>query len=60
MFSATDQLEVLVDHADAVVDRVVGVLYLYLLATNLNFALVRGVEAIEDIHQGALASTILA
>jgi hypothetical protein len=51
---------VLVDHADAQGDGVVGLVDLDRPATDLDLALVLGIEAVEDVHQGALARAVLA
>ena len=55
-----DQHEVLVDHADAGADRVAGAAELDRLAVDEDLALVRPVEAGEDVHQGGLAGAVLA
>ena len=55
-----DQHEVLVDHADAGADRVAGAAELDRLAVDEDLALVRPVEAGEDVHQRGLAGAVLA
>ena len=54
------QGEVLVDHPDAAGYGVLRVVYLHLLAVHEDGAGVRGVEAVEDLHQGGLARPVLA
>ena len=54
------QLEVLVHHADAQRDGVVGVADADLAAVDEDFALVRAVEAVDDVHQGGFAGAVFA
>ena len=54
------QLKVLVDHADAQFDGVVGIGDLDGGTTDLDLAFVLGIEAVEDIHQGAFARAVFA
>ena len=56
---ALHQLEVLVDHADAQVVGVVGVLNLHHPAVLLDGALLRPVQAEENAHQRGLAGAVL-
>ena len=55
-----DQHEVLVHHADAVLDRGLRRAELGRLAVDQDLALVRPVEAVEDVHQRRLAGAVLA
>ena len=55
-----DQHEVLVHHADPEVDRVAGRAHLDRLAVDQDLALVRPVEAVEDVHQRRLPGAVLA
>ena len=55
-----DQHEVLVHHADAVLDRRLGRAELGRLAVDPDLALVRLVEAVDDVHQRRLAGAVLA
>ena len=55
-----DQLEVLVDHADAVGDRVLHALALDLLPADVHRAGVGPVQPEHDVHQRALAGAVLA
>ena len=55
-----DQHEVLVDHADAVLDRGLRRAELGRLAVDQDLALVGPVEAVEDVHQRRLAGAVLA
>ena len=55
-----DQHEVLVDHADPQVDRVARRAHLDRLAVDQDLALVRPVEAVEDVHQRRLPGAVLA
>ena len=55
-----DQHEVLVDHADAGLDRVLRALDRRGLAVDQDLAAVGLVEAVEDVHQGRLAGAVLA
>ena len=55
-----DEHEVLVDHADAGGHRVTGPGEVLHLAVELDLALVGLVEAVEHVHQGRLAGTVLA
>ena len=55
-----DQHEVLVHHADPVLDRRARRAELGLLAVDQDLALVRVVEAVEDVHQRRLAGAVLA
>lgn len=50
----------LVDHPDAAGHGVLGVPDVGPLAVHEDLALVRGVEAVEDLHQGGLAGAVLA
>ena len=52
--------EVLVDHADAGRDRITGPVELDRLAVDQDLALVRRVEAVQDVHEGGLAGAVLA
>jgi hypothetical protein len=51
---------VLVDHPDAPLDGVFGVVYLDLFAVYEDGARIRLVEAVEDLHQGGLPGAVLA
>ena len=55
-----DQHEVLVHHPDAVLDRRLGRAELGRLAVDPDLALVRVVEAVDDVHQRRLAGAVLA
>ena len=55
-----DQHEVLVDHPDPEVDRIAGRAHLDRLAVDEDLALVRPVEAVEDVHQRRLPRPVLA
>ena len=55
-----DQHEVLVDHADAGCDRVLGALDPAFLAGDPDAAAIGLIEAVEDVHQGRLAGAVLA
>ena len=55
-----DQHEMLVDHADAGADRVLGRADRPLLAADQDGAAVGMVEAVEDVHQGRFAGPVLA
>ena len=55
-----DEHEVLVDHADAVVDRHVGRVDAQGSPVQADLALVRVVEAVEDAHERRLARPVLA
>ncbi len=50
----------LVDHADAQLDGIVGLVDLHRFTTDRDLALVLRVEAVEDVHQGALARAVFA
>ena len=50
----------LVDHTDAQFDGIVGIVDLNRTLTDLDLALVLRVEAVEDIHQRALARAVFA
>ena len=52
--------EVLVDHADAEVDRLLRRAEVHRLAEDLDRALVRCLHAVEDLHQRRLAGPVLA
>ena len=54
------QGEVLMDHPDAASDGVFRVPDLDPLAVDEDLTLIRGVEAVEDLHQGGLARAVLA
>ena len=53
-------MEVLVDHADVVVDRVVRTVHADGSAVDAHLSLVGPVEAEQDVHEGALAGAVLA
>ena len=55
-----DQHEVLVDHADAGRDRVLGALDPAFPAGDADAAAIGLIEAVEDVHQGRFAGAILA
>jgi hypothetical protein len=55
-----DQHEVLVDHPDPALDRVLRRAHPHGLALDQDLALVRVVEPVEDVHQGRLARAVLA
>ena len=55
-----DQHEMLVDHADAVGDRVVRVVHAHRLAVDADLAGIGAVEPVEDAHQRRLAGAVLA
>jgi hypothetical protein len=55
-----DQPELLVDHSDAQADGVPGRADVGALALDEDFAFVGVVDAVEDVHQGGLAGTVLA
>ena len=55
-----DEHEVLVDHANPVSNRVERALYLDALPTEVHLALVGLVQAVEHVHERALARTVLA
>ncbi len=55
-----DQHEVLMHHADAGCDRVLGALDLAILAVDPDDPPIGLVEAVEDVHQGGLAGAVLA
>ena len=55
-----DQHEMLVDHADAVGDRVVRVVHAHGLAVDADLARIGAIEPVEDAHQGRLAGAVLA
>ena len=57
---ARHELEVLVHHADAVAQGVRGRLERDRLAVDENLARVGLVQAVENLHQGALARAVLA
>ena len=54
------QHEVLVDHADAGVDGVLGVAEIRGLAVDEDLALIRAVEPRENVHQRGFAGAVLA
>ncbi len=49
----------LVDHPDPEVDGVVRVADVHLRTADENFALIGGIQAVEDVHQGGLAGAVL-
>ena len=49
----------LVNHADPVADRIVGVIDLYLLPAHKDLTRVGSVEPIEDVHEGRFAGAVL-
>ncbi len=53
-----DEHEMLVDHAHAGVDRVGGRMDNHLFPIHKDFALVRLVKAVEDVHQGGFARAV--
>ena len=55
-----DQHEMLVDHADAVGDRVVRVVHAHGLAVDADLAGIGAIEPVEDAHQRRLAGAVLA
>src|SRR5215211_3636206 len=55
-----DEHEVLVDHADSVADRFLGRAEADRLALEQHLAVVRAVQAVDDVHQGRLARPVLA
>ena len=55
-----DEAEVLVHHADAFVERVARRVEVHRLAVEEDLALVRPVEAREDVGEGRLAGAVLA
>ena len=55
-----DELEVLVDHADAEVERILGGAYDDLFIVDEYLALVGEIDAREHIHEGGLARSVLA
>ena len=54
-----DELEVLVHHPDAVIDRVAGGAHAQRLAPQEDLALVGQVQPVEHVHQRALAGAVL-
>jgi hypothetical protein len=50
----------LVDHTDACLDGVTRTRKVHLGTVNEDLALIGGVQAVEDVHQGGLASAVFA
>jgi len=54
------QHEVLVHHADAQTDRIVGLVNLRLLAADKDFAGIGLIQSVEDVHQRRFAGAVFA
>ncbi len=55
-----DEHEVLVDHANPCADGITGFLNLEALPADQNLPFVRGIESIENVHEGGLAGAVFA